>query len=163
MIALAVSGRTVIIASAIAIATGVAGSLVTDIGPWYRSLRKPAWQPPDWLFGPVWTVIYGLTTWSGVVAWSEARGSGRTAVLAAFLVNAVLNVLWSYLFFGKRRPDWAQAEVVLLWLSIVVLMLVVWPYSLTAMLLLLPYLAWVTFASVLNNAIVRLNHPFGAS
>lgn len=146
-----------------AVALSVLGGLATDIGPWYRALAKPTWQPPDWLFGPVWTTIYTLGAIAAVRAWrTDAQRPGRPALLAAFGFNGVVNVLWSVLFFAMRRPDWALFEVALLWLSIVMLIVVAGRRDRLAGLLLLPYLAWVSFASVLNATIVQLNAPFGA-
>lgn len=144
-----------------AVALSVLGGLATDIGPWYRGLAKPAWQPPDWLFGPVWTTIYALGVVAAVRAWrAPVQRPGRTALVAAFVANGIANVLWSVLFFSMRRPDWAAFEVVLLWLSIVLLMRVAGRRDRIAGWLLLPYLAWVSFAAVLNLTIVRLNPPF---
>ncbi len=136
---------------------GVGGALTT-IGPWYASLRKPRWQPPNWLFAPVWTLIGGLTTWSAVVGWHALRSpSQREMLVGLFVVNGALNILWSLLFFNRRRPDLALIEVVLLWLSIAALMFDLAPASPLAAWLLAPYLAWVSVAAFLNLAIVRLN------
>lgn len=138
-----------------------AGGWLTEIGPWYRDLRKPSWQPPDWLFGPAWTVILGLSAWAFVLAWEGAPdAAGRTRVVVLFLANWVLHLLWSPLFFKLRRPDWALMEVPLLWLSVLAMALGYAPYSSLAPWLLAPYLAWVAFASLLNWSIVRLNGPF---
>lgn len=154
--------KPVLVAFAAALAVAVIGGTATDTGPWYQALEKPPWQPPDWLFGPVWTVIYALTALAAVEAWVKApTGWPRSRIVAFFSLNAVLNLLWSQLFFGLRRPDWALVEVGLLWASIIVLMLVVRPYSTRAVWLLVPYLLWVSFAAFLNVAIVRLNAPFG--
>jgi len=147
------------VAAAIVV-VGAGGALLTDVGPWYHALRKPAWNPPDWLFGPAWTLIYALTGSAIVIAWNAPDGSSRVALVAATAANFALNVLWSALFFARRRPDWALVEVVLLWLSIVALMAAVRPLSRAAVALLVPYLAWVTFAAVLNQRIVALNRPF---
>lgn len=145
-----------------AVALSLVGGLATDIGPWYRALNKPTWQPPDWLFGPVWTTIYLLCVIAAVRAWrSGVARPGRGALLAVFGINGVFNVLWSVLFFNQRRPDWALMEVGLLWLSIVAMVVVAGRRDRIAGALLLPYLAWVSFASVLNFTIVRLNAPFG--
>ena len=155
--------RTAAIAAAVTIAVAVTGGLLTDIGPWYLSLRMPAWKPPDWLFGPAWTLIYTLTAIAVVRAWQAAAAPApRAQLLAAVTLNAVLNVGWSGLFFALRRPDWALVEVVFLWLSIVLLMLAVKRLRPRTALLLLPYLLWVAFAALLNLAVVRLNAPFGA-
>jgi len=148
----------VVLAAAAAILVGLMGFLATDLEGWYQTLTKPAWQPPDWLFGPIWTLIYALAAIAGVSAWQGAPDSaGRNRVLGLFALNAFLNILWSLLFFRLHRPDWALAEVVLLWLSIVLLIVGLRPFSRASTGLLVPYLAWVTFAAVLNAAIVRLN------
>jgi len=134
------------------------GSAMTTIGPWYRDLRKPGWNPPNWIFGPVWTVILGLAAWSGVLAWANAPSSTeRVRILVLFGINIVLYMLWTPLFFNLRRPDWALIEVPFLWLSIVSLILGLAPLSPTSSWLLAPYLLWVTFAAFLNLTIVRLN------
>ncbi len=137
-----------------------AGGSLTQIGPWYFALAKPAWQPPDWLFGPAWTTIFTLTAIAGVLAWRGAAGRGRWLVAGAFALNAALNIAWSALFFFLRRPDWALVEVVPLWLSVAGLMLVTARFNRVAPWLLLPYLLWVGFAGFLNLTIVRLNGPF---
>lgn len=138
------------------------GGLATDLGPWYRALKQPSWQPPDAAFGPAWTLIYLLTAIAAVRVWRRAGPrTVRTQWLGALAVNGVLNVFWSWLFFKARRPDWALAEVVPLWLSIAVLIWLARRHDTLAALLLLPYLAWVAFAASLNHAVVRLNAPFG--
>ena len=150
-----------IVAAVAAGFVALAGGLLTEIGPWYRGLKKPGWQPPDWLFGPAWTLIFTLCALSAAQGWwgLSERDSGA-ALIGAFAVNAVLNMLWSGLFFYARRPDWALYELAALWVSIVVLIVVVSHSSTIGALLLLPYLAWVTFAGVLNATVVRLNAPF---
>lgn len=151
------------VAAASAVGVALLGAAATDIGPWYYALRKPSWQPPDWLFGPVWTLIYALAALAGVLLWNQARTRrNRQAILLLFAANALLNVLWSELFFRAHRPDWALVEVVPFWLSILVLLVFAWRWSPTAGQVLLPYLAWVGFAGVLNLAVVRLNAPFGS-
>jgi len=152
----------VLVAAGTAILVASVGATMTDIGPWYQGLAKPSWQPPDWLFGPAWTLIFALAALSAVTAWREAPDQpSREWMVGLFAVNGVLNILWSALFFRLRRPDWALVEVVFLWLSVLALILVLRRYSRTAALLLVPYLAWVSFAAVLNLAVVRLNAPFG--
>ena len=139
-----------------------AGGLLTEVGPWYQALHKPRWQPPDWLFGPAWTLILGLAAWSAALAWVSASSPGeRTLVVVLFGFNALCHLLWSPLFFRLQRPDWALAEVPFLFLSVAVLIVVLAPISALASALLAPYLLWVGFASWLNLAIVRLNRPFG--
>lgn len=155
--------RPILVAALAAVVVAALGASATDLGPWYVVLRKPWFQPPDWAFGPAWTAIYALTALAGVLAWNHLRDrSARLRVLGFFALNSGLNVLWSELFFGLHRPDWALIEVVPFWLSIVLLIVVLWPISHPASYALLPYLAWVTFAGILNLAVVRLNAPFGA-
>jgi translocator protein len=157
--------RPILVAAGVALLVAILGGLATDVGPWYRALQKPAWTPPDWLFGPAWTLIYALAALSAVEAWRAAAGSParRRAIIGLFVANGALNVLWSVLFFAQRRPDWALFGVALLWLSIfsIIVMLGQRPPRRPAALM-VPYLAWVTFAALLNLAVVRMNPPFGA-
>jgi translocator protein len=150
-------------AAFLACAGAALGGIATDTGRWFRQLDKPSWQPPDWVFGPVWTTIFALGTASAVLAWRAAPGpDAKTLIAFLFALNLGLNILWSALFFKLRRPDWALGEVVLLWLSIVALIVGLWPISPVAAFLHLPYLAWVSTASFLNLRIVQLNRPFAA-
>jgi tryptophan-rich sensory protein len=151
------SKKPILIAFLLAIAVGGIGGAVTEIGPWYFSLIKPTWQPPDWAFGPVWTLIYITTGIAGVRAWRLGDTRQRRLFLIALLINCALNVLWSLLFFKMQRPDLSLIEVVALWLSIVPLILLPLRYSPRSSLLMLPYLAWVSVAAYLNLTIVRLN------
>ncbi len=149
------------VAGGAALMLGLVGGAMTPIGPWYRDLRKPRLQPPNWLFGPAWGLILSLAAWSAVLAWTAAPDAAtRTKVLILFGTTAVFHTLWSPLFFRARRPDWALVEVVFLWASLVALVGGLWPISPAAAALVLPYLLWVTFATWLNSAIVRLNRPF---
>jgi len=142
--------------------TLAAGGALTRIGPWYFALAVPPWKPPNWAFGPVWSVIGVCSALSAAYAWRAAETPAqRKLILALFGVNAVLNVLWSLLFFRLRRPDWALIEVVLLWLSVLAPLLLLWPIRPLSSLLMLPYLLWVTIAATLNLSIVRRNAPFG--
>jgi tryptophan-rich sensory protein len=166
--------RVYAVAAAIAVLVAGVGGLATDLGPWYRGLVQPPWKPPDVVFGPVWTLLYTLTAWAGARAWWAAGfpadggalgGQGaaaqarrrQQAVLAAFLLNALLNVLWSVLFFLARRPDWALIEIVLLTGSVLWLIALCARLDRLAARLLLPYLAWVLFAATVNAGVVRLN------
>lgn len=153
--------RPVLVAAAAAVLVALLGATMTDLGPWYQDLRKPAWQPPDWLFGPVWTLVFALAALSGTLAWrSVPDRAGRDWIVGLFGLNGVLNILWSALFFRAERPDWALLEVGALWLSILLLILFLARRTVAAGWLLVPYLAWVTFAAFLNWAVVRLN-PLG--
>ena len=150
--------KPVIVAAAATVGVLGAGGALTTVGPWYYGLRKPSWQPPSWLFGPAWTVIGTTTAWSAVLGWEASRNrSERGALLGLFAVNGALNVAWSLLFFNRRRPDMALAEVVPLWLSVAALLIAMTRLSRRAAWLMTPYLAWVGFAAYLNLAIVRLN------
>ena len=145
----------------VAFVAGV-GGLLTDVGPWYERLRFPRLRPPNWLFGPAWTLIFALIAIAGVLAWNDAPDeSARRALIALFAVNGVLNIAWSPLFFKLKRPDWAFVELIPFWLTILALVLFILPFSPRAAALLAPYLGWVTFAGWLNWRIVRLNAPFG--
>lgn len=132
------------------------GGLFTP-GSWYEGLTKPSWTPPNWLFGPVWTALYILIASSGWLVWRQAGFAGARLALVVFALQIVLNGLWSWLFFGLQRPDWALVDIVLLDLSIVAMIGLFWSVSRLAAVLLLPYLAWVAFATALNAALWRLN------
>ena len=135
-----------------------AGGLLTEVGPWYRALRKPRLQPPDWLFGPAWTLVLASNAVAGVLAWRTGRGHAMVGALLA--ANFVLHLLWSPIFFKARRPDWALAENCLLWCSVLALVVGLYGVSPACGWLEVPYLAWVSFAWWLNWSIVRLNGPF---
>jgi len=153
--------RPVAVAVAAAFAIAIIGGTMTDIGPWYEGLEKSALTPPDWVFGPAWTVIYALAAFSAVFAWRATTTNRRRAWLVSlFFINAVLNVLWSFFFFTLRRPDLALAEVATLWLSVLALVAFLWRIERRASLALLPYLVWVAFAAYLNYRVVILNPPF---
>ena len=146
------------VAIAWAVALCLVGGLMTPRAEWYANLKKPAWQPPNWLFGPMWTVILGLAAWSAVVAWGAATSPAeQRAILILFGVNGVFHLAWSPLFFKLQRPDWALIEVPFLWASVLALIAGLWPISPFAALLILPYLLWVSIAAFLNLTIVRLN------
>jgi translocator protein len=151
----------VTVGAAAAVLVASAGMTMTELGPWYQGLKQPAWAPPDWAFGVIWTIIFSLTTIAGVNAWrrvpSEQAGEALIALLA---FNGFLNLLWSFLFFKMQRPDWALIEVSLLWLSILALIIATARYARTAALFFTPYLIWVTIAAALNYQVVILNRPF---
>ncbi len=154
--------RPILVAAAAAIIVAIVGGTITDLGPWYESLRKPDWQPPGPAFGIVWTTIYSLTAVAAVITWRRApTGAEREWLIGLFALNGFLNILWSLLFFRLQRPDWSLIEVCFLWLSIVSLIIFTARHSRLAGILLTPYLIWVSLASVLNFDVVRLNGPFG--
>lgn len=123
-------------------------------GEWYSLLEKPAWNPPGWVFGPVWTVLYILM---GIAVWLVWKERGFCGGVWLFLVQLALNALWSYLFFGINRPGLAFIEIVALWVMILITLLAFRQVSTPAWVLLVPYLLWVAFATALNYALWRLN------
>lgn len=154
------SKKPIYIAILLSLLVGGLGGAATEIGPWYFQLQKPSWQPPDWLFGPAWTTIYVATSIAGVKAWRRADEAQRRYFMGALLLNLVLNLLWSLIFFTSQRPDIALIEVIPLWLSILLMVLLVRSYSPISAWLMMPYLSWVAFAAYLNWTIVKLNAPF---
>ncbi len=132
------------------------GAFVTK-GEWYANLAKPSWNPPSWVFGPVWTTLYVMMAVSAWLVWRQGGWRAQAKPLGAFMAQWFLNALWTPLFFGMQRPDLAFADIVALWFAIVVTLALFWKVSRPAGLLLVPYVAWVSFAAVLNFAIYRLN------
>jgi tryptophan-rich sensory protein len=153
--------QAIALAVSVGICLGAAGmgSVLTapSLHPWYATLRKPTWTPPNWLFGPVWTALYLGMAVAAWLVWRQAGFSHARLPLTLFAVQLALNVAWSGIFFGLRSPGVAFLEVVLLWLFILSTAIAFWPLSRTASWLLVPYLIWVTFASALNAAIWRMN------
>lgn len=148
------------IALAIGLCLGVGflGSLVTtpSIVGWYATLVKPSFNPPNWIFGPVWTTLYILMGISLYLVWTS-RTSKRNMAQNLFYLQLGLNALWSYLFFGLQNPLLAMWDIVALWIAIFLTIRAFVPVSKTAAYLLFPYLAWVSFAAFLNFSIVLLN------
>lgn len=133
----------------------VVGSLSSvSAGSDYLALVRPRWAPPPWLFGPVWLLLYGMIAVSGWLVW---RVRGWTPALVVYAVQLVLNAAWTPLFFGAGQYGLAFADVVLLWLAIMITVVVFWRVRRSAALLLIPYLLWVSFAAALNLAVWQLN------
>lgn len=130
-------------------------------GEWYRALEKPSWNPPSWVFGPVWTTLYVMIAVAGWLVW-HSEGRRRQAALAFWAAQLVLNAMWSWLFFGLKRPDLAMIDIVWLWLVIGGFTIAAWRLRRAASLLFVPYWLWVSFASALNFTIWRLNARFVA-
>jgi tryptophan-rich sensory protein len=124
---------------------------------WYESLRKPAWTPPNWLFGPAWTLLYLAMAAAAWLVWRRAGFGGARLALSLFLAQLVLNALWSYVFFGRRELGAALFEIILLWAAVFATMLAFWRVSPPAAWLIWPYLLWLTYAGFLNLSIWRLN------
>jgi tryptophan-rich sensory protein len=154
--------RTILVAGGAAVIVAFLGGWASRPGPWYDALDKAALNPPDWVFGPAWTLIYASCVAAAVIAWHRISASAdRAKLITLFFINAVFNIGWSFAFFTLQRPDWALAEVIVLWLSVAALILFLRKISGVAAALLVPYLLWVSFASYLNYAVVALNGPFG--
>ncbi|MBY0391904.1 MAG: tryptophan-rich sensory protein [Novosphingobium sp.] len=134
---------------------------MTDTTGWYQSLNLPSWNPPAPAFGLIWTVVFTLIAAAGVYAWRAAPDSrSADTLIGLFAINGALNVSWTVLFFQLRRPDWAMAELAVLWVSILVLIVACGRFSRLAALLLVPYLVWVSIAGALNWQVIQLNGPF---
>jgi translocator protein len=135
---------------------GVGGVVTAKAIPgWYRELRKPSWNPPNWIFGPVWSLLYLMM---GVASWLVWKSVGFAGNWVWFYgVQLLLNAVWSWVFFGLKRLDLALINIALLWVAIVGCLVVFWQISVLAGALLVPYLLWVSFASVLNFRIWALN------
>ena len=145
---------------ALVFVAGGIGSLATTkaIPTWYRGLAKPSFSPPNWLFGPAWTVLYLLMAVAAFLVWRQGLSApGVKLALLVFLVQLALNALWSILFFGMRSPLFGFVDIVVLWLAILVTTVLFFRVSTAAGVLFLPYIGWVTFAAVLNAAILVLN------
>ncbi len=124
---------------------------------WYAALVKPAWSPPAWLFGPVWTLLYVLMAVAAWLVWREGGWLRQRRALTLYLVQLVLNAAWTPIFFGLRQPGWALVEIIALWIAILATLLAFKRVRPLAAWLLAPYLAWVSFATVLNFTLWRLN------
>ena len=124
---------------------------------WYRSLSKPSWNPPDWVFGAGWSLLYVMIAVAGWRVWERARSDVIVIPMFVYIVQLILNAGWSAIFFGLKRPDLAFAELLCLWIAICANILVFYPIDALAAWLLVPYLAWVTFAGALNLTVWQLN------
>ena len=147
---------------AVAIPLLVAGlsgfATAQGVRDWYPTLVKPSFNPPSWVFGPVWTLLYLMMGIAAFLVWQKGWESEAVkTALVLFAIQLILNGLWSVLFFGMRSPGLAFAEILLLWISIGGTIVLFWRVAPVAGMLLLPYQAWVTFAAVLNGAIWTLN------
>ncbi len=126
-------------------------------GQWYAALKKPWWNPPNWLFAPVWTALYGIMAVAAWLVWRRGGLAGQCMPLTLFLVQLILNALWSPLCFGAKNLGFALVDILLLWLALTATVVAFYKAYRLAGALLVPYLAWVTFASALNFTLWRLN------
>lgn len=141
------------------LAVGGLGAFATtpEIGGWYQTIRKPSWNPPNWIFGPVWTTLYIMMAVAAWLVWRKAGFRHASKPLGLFLLQLILNFAWSFIFFRYHQPGWAFVEIVALWLAITATIVAFLRVSTPAALMLLPYLGWVSFASILNFTIWQLN------
>lgn len=124
---------------------------------WFASLQKPSWNPPGWIFGPVWTALYTMMAVAAWLVWRQGGWGKQRKPLLIFLAQLALNAAWTPLFFGLHNPGLAFLDIVLVWLAIIATIAAFWRVHRTAAALLFPYLAWVSFAMFLNFTIWRLN------
>jgi len=139
---------------------GAIGSLFTSpaISTWYATIQKPSFNPPNWIFAPVWILLFILMGLSLYLIWSKGfKYKGTKIAIFIFFVQLILNILWSILFFGLQSPLFALIEIIILWFAILLTIISFYKVSKIAAYLLLPYIIWVSFASVLNFSILIIN------
>lgn len=138
----------------IAVLGGVATSPNTA---WFQNLRKPSFQPPNWVFGPVWTTLYLLLIISAIIAWNTALPEHRSTIMWLFVINGIFNLAWSFIFFRGHLLLASGLDILAVLITIVLLIVKLWPVSQLSAILLIPYLIWVGFASAVNWAVIKLN------
>ncbi len=132
-------------------------AIFVNTGGWYEQLAKPVWNPPDWIFGPVWTVLYIMMAVAAWLVWQRGGWKQQRLPLTLYLVQWALNALWTPLFFGLQRPGLAFVEILVLLVAIIATLVAFWRVRLTAAILLIPYALWAAFAAALNFTIWRMN------
>jgi tryptophan-rich sensory protein len=153
--------RSLLVAFAISFAVAGIGGSLTVLDAWYFALKQPAWKPPDAAFGVIWTAIFSLSAVSAWLGWHACLSKqDRIKWLVLWCLNAFFNVFWSLIYFKWHRPDWSLWELPGIWLSILALMVFIYPKSRLSAALLSPYLLWVSIAGCLNYATIVLNGPF---
>lgn len=130
---------------------------ITGINSWYMNIAKPSFNPPNWIFGPVWTVLYIMMGFALYFLWTAKTSENRKKAITFFTIQIFLNSLWSILFFALEAPLLAFIEIIILWVFILLTIFYSWKVSRKAAYLLIPYILWVSFAAVLNFAIFLLN------
>jgi tryptophan-rich sensory protein len=139
---------------------GIIGSFFTApaISGWYAELNKPFFNPPGWVFGPAWISLYTLMGIASYLIWLKRKKNNlANTALIIFFIHLVFNALWSIIFFGLNNPMWAFFEIIILWIMILVLIIMFYKIDRKASYLLIPYILWVSFASLLNFSIWMLN------
>lgn len=148
------------IAVAVCELIGIAGTpfTIASVQTWYQTLNKPFFSPPNWIFGPVWTILYLMMGIAAFLIWEKGLKSKKVkTALKYFLVQLMCNFLWSIIFFGLHAPFVAFIDILVLWIAILLTIMQFYKLSKPSAYLLIPYLAWVSFATLLNGAIVLLN------
>jgi len=155
------SGNDILVLAGFIVACLMAASMgaIFRPGVWYEQLAKPTWRPPNWLFAPVWSVLYLMIAVAGWLVWREAGFAGAAIPLTIYAVQLLLNAAWTPIFFGLHRIGMALAEMGLLWISILATITLFAPIAPLAAWLFVPYLAWVSFAAALNFSIWRRSRP----
>ena len=149
-----------IIAIAIPLLVGGASGFftVTGIESWYQTIQKPSWNPPNWVFGPVWTTLYIMMGIALFLVWKEDTSEElKKIAIALFAVQLILNFFWSFIFFNLQQPGWALVEIIAMWFFILLTIFACAQVNKTAAWLLVPYISWVSFATILNYSIWQLN------
>ena len=131
---------------------------ITGVNSWYQTIEKPSWNPPNWIFGPVWTTLYILMGISLYLVWkSSAEWRIKKTAILLFSLQLLLNFFWSYIFFNQQQIGLAFVDIVLMWFSILATIILFSRINIAAGWLLVPYISWVSFAAILNFTIWRLN------
>ena len=130
---------------------------VASIPTWYRTLQKPFFTPPNWLFGPAWTLLYALMGGAIVLIWNSKKSKARTFSILVFFLQLALNFTWSIMFFGLRSPLYGFINILILWAAIFLAIIRFYRVSKVASFLMIPYILWVSFATALNFSIMLLN------
>lgn len=131
---------------------------VTGVESWYQTIQKPSWNPPGWIFGPVWTALYIMMGIALFLVWKEDTSEElKKIALALFAVQLILNFFWSFIFFNQQQPGWALVEIIAMWFFILLTLFAFAQVNKTAAWLLVPYISWVSFATILNYTIWQLN------
>lgn len=138
---------------------GVSGALFTETGKgsWYQAIQKPSWNPPGWLFAPVWTTLYILMGIAFYLIWKSHFSKQKTQAMGLWIAQLVLNFFWTFIFFEMQEPGWAFVEIALLWLTILLTIFAFARINKLAAWLMVPYISWVSFAMLLNFTIWQLN------
>ncbi|MBP8115793.1 MAG: tryptophan-rich sensory protein [Chitinophagaceae bacterium] len=149
-----------IIAIAIPVAVGGISGFFTATGvdSWYQTINKPSWNPPGWIFGPVWTTLYVMMGIALFLVWkSDSSDILKKTAIALFAIQLILNFFWSFIFFDQQQIGWALLEIIVMWIFILLTIFAFGNVSKLAAWLLVPYVSWVSFATILNYTIWKLN------